>query len=117
MPISIGAGVAFGIGPTGTTLVGGPPYSYTVSYLVVAGGGGGGETSATTAAVAGGGGAGGMLTGNASLTSGTVYSVTVGNGGGSITGTGSTNSNGNNGNNSSFGSIACLLYTSPSPRD
>jgi hypothetical protein len=40
MPISIGAGVAFGVGPAGTTLVGGPPYSYSVSYLVVAGGGG-----------------------------------------------------------------------------
>ena len=46
---------------------------YSIQYLVVAGGGGGGK--------AGGGGAGGLLQGTKNLTTGTTYSITVGNGG------------------------------------
>jgi hypothetical protein len=45
---------------------------YGASYLVVAGGGGGGANRG------GGGGAGGLLTGGASLVTGTIYSVIVG---------------------------------------
>jgi len=52
-----------------------PPINANVEYLVVAGGGGGGG------AVGGGGGAGGSLLGNASITSGNVYTVTIGAGG------------------------------------
>jgi hypothetical protein len=52
MPISIGAGVAFGIGPAGTTLIGLPPYGYSVQYLVV------GDGSAGAPNTGNGGGAG-----------------------------------------------------------
>jgi hypothetical protein len=104
MPISIGAGVAIGIGPAGTTLVGGPPYSYSVQYLVVGSGGGGTNEP-------GPGGAGGqVLKGNAVVTPGTSYSVVVGGGnstvsvlgltavaGGGVAGGASTNAGGNTG--------------------
>jgi hypothetical protein len=58
-----------------------------VSYLVVAGGGGGGGNTG------GGGGGGGLLTGTATLNSGTVYTATVGGGGGGTTGLGTNGSN------------------------
>jgi hypothetical protein len=51
----------------------------SVTYLVVAGGGGGGSASAT--GTGGGGGAGGFLTGTATVTPGTTYTITVGAGG------------------------------------
>jgi hypothetical protein len=54
-----------------------PAQSYTASYVIVAGGAGGGGVSVA----GGGGGAGGYLSGTTSLTSGTVYTITVGGGG------------------------------------
>jgi PKD repeat protein len=56
--------------PTGVT---------AVSYLVVAGGGGGG--SRTGNGGSGGGGGGGVLNGTYAVTPGTLYAITVGNGG------------------------------------
>ena len=50
---------------------------YSATYLLVAGGGGGGGSYNS----GGGGGAGGLLTGTASLSLGTTYSVIVGGGG------------------------------------
>jgi hypothetical protein len=61
-----------------------PTSSLSAEYLVIAGGGGGGSTNPD-----GGGGAGGYLTGTASFTSGTAYTVTVG-AGGAINNSGST---------------------------
>lgn len=49
--------------------------NYTATYLIVAGGGGGGSGRG------GGGGAGGLLTGSVTLSTATVYSITVGAGG------------------------------------
>jgi len=60
------------------------PAGYTVNYLVVAGGGGGGAGVSLTAA-GGGGGAGGLLTSSTLLSSGTVYTITIGAGGASNT--------------------------------
>ena len=70
--------------------------SYTARYLVVAGGGGGGRGGAS------GGGAGGLLTGNTTINSGAVYTITVGAGGGANAGTGSVPvvNTGYNGNDS-----------------
>jgi len=67
--------------------------SYVANYLVVAGGGGGGTW------VGGGGGAGGLLSGTASLTLGTIYSITVGAGG---AGAAARTASGVNGNDSVF---------------
>ena len=53
--------------------------NYTINYLVVAGGGGGGGSSGGTG---GGGGAGGLLSGTATATPLTPYTVQVGAGGG-----------------------------------
>lgn len=79
---------------------GNPPFNrqYLISYLVIAGGGGGGYSAG------GGGGAGGFLTGTITLTSGTVYTATVGGGGGP----GSSNVRGVSGSNSSFSSISAI---------
>jgi hypothetical protein len=72
--------------------------SGVVEYLIVAGGGSGGSGEANPAGDSpGGGGAGGILYGNISLTPQT-YVVTVGAGGGAVTG---TSQNGINGSNSS----------------
>lgn len=73
----------------GTTSWTAPANVTSVNYLVVAGGGGG---------YIGGGGAGGMLTGSLSVTPGTAYTVTVGNGGATNT----------NGTNSVFSSITAI---------
>ena len=73
------------------------PYTYSASYLVVAGGGSGGYQ------FGGGGGAGGMQTGTTTLTTGTVYTVTVGAGGAAPTG------RGNSGNNSQFGTLTASV--------
>lgn len=67
---------------------------YTVNYLVVAGGGSGGGYY-----YAGGGGAGGLISGSATVVSGSSYTVTVGAGGSQTTGP----AGGNAGNPSVFG--------------
>jgi hypothetical protein len=54
--------------------------NYTASYVSVAGGGGG-AGGASFASIGGGGGAGGYLESTATLTVGTVYTITVGGGG------------------------------------
>jgi len=56
-------------------------YVSTVEYLVVAGGGGGGNATGTNWGSGGGGGAGGFRTGTMTLTRGSNYTVTVGQGG------------------------------------
>jgi hypothetical protein len=66
------------------------PGTYSASYLSVAGGGGGGYSRG------GAGGAGGLLTGTATLTSGAVYTATVGAGGSGSSGAGGTATNGTN---------------------
>ena len=58
-------------------------YSYSASYLVVAGGGSAGFSRG------GGGGAGGLLSGTATLTSATTYTVTIGAGGSNANGSNS----------------------------
>ena len=77
MGVSIGSGVAFGIGPPGSTGAGitPPPTPYSIQYLVVAGGGAGGYGTS------GGGGAGGLLQGSTILTAGTAYTIQIGAGG------------------------------------
>jgi hypothetical protein len=81
---------------------------YSVNYLIIAGGGGGGG-SCFTGFGGGGGGAGGLKQGAVTLTTGTIYTVTVGSGGAggcnpiSPTGFGSANlGGGTQGNPSSF---------------
>ena len=66
---------------------------YTVNYLIVAGGGSGGGYY-----YAGGGGAGGLISGSATVFSGTQYTITVGAGGSQTTGP----AGGNAGNPSVF---------------
>jgi hypothetical protein len=82
-----------------------PAGATTVEYLVV--GGGGGAGNAYDNAGGGGGGAGMVLTGNLSVTPGTTYTVTVGNGG-----TGGADERANNagtaGENSVFATITAL---------
>ncbi len=81
--------------PTGVT---------SVDYLVVAGGGGGGGGgSSGDTSGAGGGGAGGVRTGTLSVTPGTSYTVTVGDGGSGANM--NTHARGVNGDDSVFGSI------------
>ena len=74
------------------------PGTYSASYLVVGGGGGGGG------GWGGGGGAGGFLTGTATLTTGTVYTVTVGAGG--AAGSNAPTVGGNGSNSSALGATA-----------
>ena len=67
---------------------------FPLDYLVIAGGGGGGSGQAP-----GGGGAGGYLNGTLNIpANGTVYNVTVGDGG-------ATENDGYNGGDSSFGDV------------
>ena len=68
-----------------------------VNYLIVAGGGGGGRGTG------GGGGAGGVLSGNISLSKGTLYIITVGSGG--LGGAEPVSSQGSNGGDSSISSL------------
>jgi len=100
--------------PNNFSVVGGPttittPASNappTVDYLVVAGGGGGGYGTGSAGRGAGGGGAGGLLTASSySITSGTSYSISVGQGGAAGAGSGS---NGSNGENSVFGTFTAV---------
>ena len=75
----------------------------SVSYLVVAGGGGGAGASG---GAGGGGGAGGFLTGTASISLATTYTVTVGAGGaGGATGQSGATGDGTNGGDSIFSTI------------
>jgi hypothetical protein len=62
--------------------------TYSASYLVVAGGGGGGGGGGGNGG--GGAGAGGLLSGTTTLSSGSVYTATVGSGGAGATGTGAS---------------------------
>ena len=71
-----------------------PVIGFSANYLVVAGGGSGG------AGIGAGGGAGGFLTGTTSLTTGTTYTITVGNGGSAVTDSSGLGVAGNSGNNS-----------------
>ena len=82
MGVSIGSGVAFGIGPPGSTGAGIPSGAtpYTIQYLVVAGGGGSGYACRYQVG-SGGGGGGGVLAYNTTLVPGTTYTITVGAGG------------------------------------
>jgi len=77
----------------------------SVTYLVVGGGGGGGGGESTGAG--GGGGGGSVKTGTLSVTPGSTYSYTVGNGGmgGDASGTTPIGRNGIPGDNSIFASI------------
>jgi hypothetical protein len=80
-----------------------PVQPVAADYLVVAGGGGGGN------AHAGGGGAGGMRTGTANLTVGSVYTATIGGGGAGST---SNASRGSNGTDSSLAGTGLTTITS-----
>ena len=70
-----------------------------VSYLISGGGGGGGGS------IGGGGAGGGVLIGTATLTVGTIYTVTVGAGGAG----GAPGANGTNGGNSSISGVGTAL--------
>jgi hypothetical protein len=84
----------------GTDALSPPPYS--IDFLVIAGGGsGGGQRGAA-------GGAGGYRTSTQTVTGGTVITVTVGDGGASITG----DVRGNNGSNSSISGSGLTTITS-----
>jgi hypothetical protein len=77
-----------------------PPYS--IDFLVIAGGGSGASYSN-----GGGGGAGGYRTSTQSISTGTVITVTVGDGGALVSGT-----DGNNGSNSSISGSGLTTITS-----
>jgi hypothetical protein len=80
------------------------PIPYSVDFLVVAGGGGGGDTQNHS----GGGGAGGYRTSTQSVNSGTVITVTVGDGGAG----GTSSARGVNGSNSSISGSGLTTITS-----
>lgn len=77
----------------------------SVTYLLVGGGGGGGRYNSNGSG-GGGGGGGGFVTGSATLTGLTVYTVTVGAGGTASAATG--DANGTSGANSTFNSITAI---------
>jgi hypothetical protein len=101
------------------------PVTYSADFLVIAGGASGGSgTDGSTIRAGGGGGAGGYRSSNATygssggggsaessltFTLGTVYTITVGAGGASTTGEGTT---GNNGSNSSLSGTGITTITS-----
>lgn len=78
----------------------GKSIQFLVEYLLVGGGGGGGGH------YGGGAGAGGYLTGNASLSLSTTYSIIVGNGG--TGGPDLSNASGTQGGNTSFNNITAI---------
>jgi hypothetical protein len=80
------------------------PVTYSIDFLVIAGGGGGGGAYGN----GGGGGAGGYRTSTQTVTVGTVITVTVGDGGASVTG----NLSGINGSNSSISGSGLTTITS-----
>jgi len=79
------------------------PIPYSIDFLVVAGGGGGSF---------GGGGAGGYRTSTQSASIGTVITVTVGDGGASLTGSEFRSQRGNSGSNSSISGTGLTTITS-----
>jgi hypothetical protein len=79
------------------------PQPYSVDFLVIAGGASGGGARAA------GGGAGGYRTSTQTVSPGTVITVTVGDGGASVTGNGVR---GNNGSNSSISGSGLTTITS-----
>jgi len=79
------------------------PQSYSADFLVIAGGGSGSSDSN-----GGGGGAGGYRTSTQNLNIGSAYTITVGDGGASVTG----NNVGNNGSNSSISGSGITTITS-----
>lgn len=79
------------------------PQSYSLEMLVIAGGAGGGGQY-----YGGGGGAGGYRTSTQTITPGTVFTVTVGDGGAS----GTSSSKGGNGSNSSISGSGLTTITS-----
>ena len=83
-----------------------PTNTYSVSYLAAAGGGSGGSAPAA-GYIPGGGGAGGLLSGTATVTKGTTYTIVVG-AGGTGPSPGAT-SYGNNGNDSSISGISITV--------
>ena len=86
------------------------PITYSADFLVIAGGGSGAtSTSAGNSEGGGGGGAGGYRTSTQSLSLGTVYTITVGDGGASFT---TGNTIGNNGSNSSISGSGLTTITS-----
>ena len=88
-----------------------PPVSNpTATYLVVAGGGGGGG-SLNDGQSGGGGGAGGLLSGTASLTLGTTYTVTVGTGGAGGYGPNGSQTAATNGTNGSISGSGLTTIT------
>jgi len=78
-----------------------PNAPYTINYLIVAGGGG------SAGNIGGGGGAGGLLTSTTNLSSGTVYTITVGAGGSA--GAGSPGGAGTQGSNSSITGLTAAV--------
>jgi hypothetical protein len=86
------------------------PISYSVDFLVVAGGASGGKTNATSNSEGGGGGgAGGFRTSTQTATTGTVITVTVGDGGALVS---SANTQGNAGSTSSISGSGLTTITS-----
>ena len=77
-----------------------PTTTYTANYLLVAAGGGGGSSEG------GGGGAGGLFASSLTLTTGSVYTVTIGAGG---AGSASSSAAGANGGNSSLVGYAITI--------
>ena len=80
------------------------PITYSADILVVGGGGGGGDAGGG----GGGGGAGGFRTSTQNLNGGTVYTITVGDGGASSP----SDSNSNDGSNSSISGSGLTTITS-----
>jgi hypothetical protein len=83
------------------------PNAYSIDFLVIAGGGSGGREGFSSG-VGGGGGAGGYRTSTQSVNAGTAITVTVGDGGASI----STAVQGNDGSNSSISGSGLTTITS-----
>ena len=79
------------------------PQSYSADFLVIAGG-----ASGSSSSNGGGGGAGGFRTSTQSVLGGQVYTITVGDGGASVTGS----TQGNNGSDSSISGSGITTITS-----
>jgi hypothetical protein len=83
------------------------PQSYSADFLVVAGGAAGASGN-----TGGGGGAGGFRTSTQTLIGGTVYTITVGDGGAAVTGSGPSAIVGTSGSNSSISGSGLTTITS-----
>ena len=83
------------------------PQPYSADFLVVAGGAAGASGN-----TGGGGGAGGFRTSTQTLTGGTVYTITVGDGGAAVTGSGGSALVGTSGSNSSISGSGLTTITS-----